>query len=222
MPTCSITARGHSGVRLEREGRILVVDPGSFTDPAVLDGADAVLITHEHADHVVPEQLAAALSRDDRLQAWAPAPVAALLADAGAPGARVHDATPGDTFTAAGFVVRALGGRHAEIHPSLPSAVNVAYLVDEVVLHPGDSFTPAPDGVSVHTLFLPISAPWMKVAEAVDYLHQTAPQVAVPVHDAILSDAGKGLIDRVVGGLAGAVRYQRLAPGEVLEVDTGA
>ncbi len=222
MSTTSITAWGHAGVRLERDGQVLAMDPGTLTDPAVLDGADAVLVTHEHADHVVPEQLAAAARANDGLEVWAPAPLAARLTDAGAPGARVHAATPGDTFTAAGFAVRALGGEHAVIHPALPAPVNLAYLVDEVALHPGDSFTPAPDGVSLHALFLPISAPWMKLSEAVDYLRQTAPQVVVPIHDGILSDAGRMLTDRIVGGLAGTVQYRRLPPGETLEVVTEA
>jgi L-ascorbate metabolism protein UlaG (beta-lactamase superfamily) len=217
MSTCSITAWGHSGVRLERDGNVLVFDPGSFTDPAILDGAGAVLVTHEHADHVQPDQLAAAATADSSLQVWAPEPVAGQLTGAGAPAAQVHVATVGGSFTAAGFAVQVLGGRHAEIHPTLPTAVNVAYLVEHLALHPGDSFTPPPDGVTVHTLFLPVTAPWLKIAEAADYLQRVAPQVAVPVHDAILNDAGTALVDRVLTSLAGAVPYRRLARGEALE-----
>jgi hypothetical protein len=46
------------------------------------------------------------------------------------------------------------------------------------------------------------------------------PQVIVPIHDAILSDAGKMLTDRGMGALAGAAQYRRLTPGETLEVNT--
>lgn len=42
----------HSCVRLEVDGRVLVIDPGIWSEPRALDGADAVLITHEHVDHV--------------------------------------------------------------------------------------------------------------------------------------------------------------------------
>lgn len=99
-------------------------------------------------------------------------------------------------------------------HPALPGAVNLAYLIEHIALHPGDSFTPPPSGQGVGTLFLPISAPWLKLSEASDYLHQVSPQTALPIHDAVLSDPGKMLTDRALGALAGAVQYRRLAPGE--------
>lgn len=209
-----ITTWGHACVRFERGGRRLVIDPGGFSDLAVLDDADAVLITHEHADHVAPGPLVAAFQARPELAVWAPAVVVRQLIDAGAPEARLHAAADGDTFTAAGFAVRAVGERHAVVHPDVPTVANVAYLVEGAALHPGDSFTAPPAGADVALLFLPVSAPWLKVAEAVDFLRAVAPGTAVPIHDAILSEPGKALVDRVIGGLAGGTVYRRLAPGE--------
>jgi len=41
----------------------------------------------------------------------------------------------------------------------------------------------------------------------------------VPIHDAILSDVGKDVVDGMMGGgFAGATEYRRLAPGEPLKV----
>jgi len=223
MSSITLTTWGHAGVRLERDGRVLVVDPGTFTDPRILDGADAVLITHEHVDHLDVPRVAAALAADPRLELWAPRPVVDQLAEhldgAGVPADRLHVVAGGDTFTASGFALQALGSRHETIHPEMPLPENVAYLVDGVVLHPGDSFTPAPEGTSVQVLALPVAAPWLKLAESVEYVRRVAPQVAVPIHDAILSDAGRALADRIVGGLGGT-DYRRLAPGEALEVPT--
>ena len=48
-----ITKFGHACVRVEHDGVTVVIDPGVFTDVEAVDGADAVLITHEHADHYV-------------------------------------------------------------------------------------------------------------------------------------------------------------------------
>ena len=46
----------HACVRVEDDGAVLVIDPGAFTEPAALDGVDAVLITHEHFDHLDVER----------------------------------------------------------------------------------------------------------------------------------------------------------------------
>jgi L-ascorbate metabolism protein UlaG (beta-lactamase superfamily) len=54
-----VTKFGHSGVRFEYDGVVVVVDPGGFTQPEAVDGANAVLITHEHPDHYHPDNLAA-------------------------------------------------------------------------------------------------------------------------------------------------------------------
>ena len=55
-----ITKFGHSCIRIEHDGHTLVVDPGGFTQPEAVDGADAVLVTHEHPDHYEPAHLARA------------------------------------------------------------------------------------------------------------------------------------------------------------------
>jgi L-ascorbate metabolism protein UlaG (beta-lactamase superfamily) len=216
--TIELTTWGHSGVRLQRGDQRLTIDPGSFTDPRALDDAAAVLITHEHPDHVDPQALAAIVNDRPDLRVWAPESVTGMLLAAGADEGRVHAVAPGQEFTAAGFHVAVLGGTHAVIHPTLPTVANAAYLVEGVVLHPGDSFTPAPDGTRVQVLALPVSAPWLKLAEAVDYAARVAPALAVPIHDAILSDVGRALVDRVADGLTPDLTYRRLELGEALTV----
>ncbi|HEX6887832.1 MAG TPA: MBL fold metallo-hydrolase, partial [Candidatus Nanopelagicales bacterium] len=213
MTAIEASVWGHSGLRLERSGERLVLDPGMFTAPEVLADATAVLITHEHPDHVVPETLAPTMAARG-LPVWAPTSVIEALAAAGAPRELLRAVDAGEAFTAAGFEVQALGGTHAVIHPKLPPVANLAYLVEGAVLHPGDSFTAPPEGSHVQLLALPVSAPWLKLAEAVDYAAEVAPALAVPIHDAILSDAGKALVDRVGAGLLGPVPYRRLTPGE--------
>lgn len=211
MPdTTTVSHHGHACVRFERDGRRLVVDPGGFSDPAVLDDADAVLVTHQHPDHVDPARLAAALGDRPALAVHAPAGVVDALVAAGAPADRVHAAADGDAFTAAGFAVRAVAEPHALIHPDVPRPENVAYLVDGAALHPGDSFAPPPAGVTVDLLLVPVAGPWMKVAEAVDYVRAVRPRVAAPIHDAVLSAPGTALVDRLVGGLGGAGEYVRI------------
>ncbi|WP_448060821.1 MBL fold metallo-hydrolase [Cellulomonas hominis] len=213
--TFDLTHWGHACVRLERDGARLVIDPGGFTDPSVLDDADAVLVTHQHEDHVVPTTLAEHLAGRPEVQVWAPAAVVELLAAAGVPAAQLHTAAVGDTFEAAGFAVRVVGEQHAVVHPDIPRIANVGYLVDGALLHPGDALT-VPDA-HVEVLLTPVSGPWIKVAESVDYVRAVAPDLVVPIHDGLLNAAGNGLVDRLVGGMGGAA-YRRLDAGETLTV----
>ena len=65
-----LTKLGHACVRLEKDGGVLVIDPGAFSGDHALDGADAVLVTHEHFDHVVPDSMRAALAAQPGLRLW--------------------------------------------------------------------------------------------------------------------------------------------------------
>lgn len=48
---CASSVYTHSCIRLEHDNRVLVIDPGIWSEPRALLGADAVLVTHEHVDH---------------------------------------------------------------------------------------------------------------------------------------------------------------------------
>lgn len=192
-----LTKYGHACVRLEHEGAVLVIDPGVFTEPEALTGADAVLITHEHPDHLDPEKLAALQGQDVTVHTHPD--VVPKLADLGD---AVHAVTPGEEFSAAGFRIRAYGGQHAVIHPDIPRTANLGFLIEEAVFHPGDALE-APGGAQVETLLLPIVAPWSKLAETVDFARAVAPRRAIAVHDALVSQAGAAVFDRNLTNLAG-------------------
>lgn len=202
-----LTKFGHSCVRCDDGDRSLVVDPGVFSDvDAALDGAHGVLITHEHPDHVDVDRLSAAAKRDPRLRIWGPAAVAETLAEHGE---QVVAVAPGESFDADGFTVRAFGGQHAVIHTSIPVIVNVAYLIDETVYHPGDSFAVPP--ASVRTLLLPIHAPWSKIKEVIDFAIAVRAGQVHQIHDGLLNDVGlgmvEGLVTRTVGPYGSAFRH---------------
>jgi len=69
----------HSTFRLEKDGFVAIVDPGIVSPDNVLDDADAVLITHEHADHFQPALIAKRLATKPRLPIWTNRDVARLL-----------------------------------------------------------------------------------------------------------------------------------------------
>ncbi|MFI2751992.1 MBL fold metallo-hydrolase [Cellulomonas sp. P22] len=215
--TTDLTSWGHSCVRLERDGRRLVIDPGVLSDARALDGAQAVLLTHAHPDHVDVSALRQVLDVNPALEVWAPPDVVLMLADGTAVDERLHGVTFGDRVDAAGFDVEVFGSWHAVVHPDIPLVPNVAYLIDEALLHPGDSFT-VPDGRTVDTLLTPVGAPWLKISEAVDYVRAITPRVVVPIHDGVLSPPGKTLVDRVMREQCPDVEYLRLTPADPLPV----
>jgi L-ascorbate metabolism protein UlaG (beta-lactamase superfamily) len=134
-----ITKFGHACVRIEHDGSTIVLDPGVFTDREAVDGADAVLITHEHPDHYLPANLLAADAPVYTIEAVA----AKIREDAPALAERLTVIAPDETFEA-GLPVRAVGELHAVIHPEIPRIFNSGYVVtagDVRIYHPGDSLT---------------------------------------------------------------------------------
>ncbi len=200
---------GHSCVRMESDGGVLVIDPGVFSDPSALDGADAVLITHEHADHVNVDEVV----KRPGLTVFTNAAVASKL-DAIADS--VTTVSPGERFDAAGFRVQAFGGKHAVIHPDIPQVANLAFLVNGTVYHPGDSLF-VPEDATVDTLLLPVAAPWLKTSEAIDFARAVAPRRGIAIHEAVLSDVGLGIVDNLIGNLS-QTQFQRLPVGGEINV----
>lgn len=192
-----LTHLGHACLLVEIDGARLLLDPGGFSHGfEELTDLDAVVITHQHADHVDVQRLPALLEANERALLLAEPETAAELTAAGIGARPLHS---GDELTVAGVLVRAAGGRHAVIHPDVPRIGNVAVLVGTsradggsgLLLHPGDAYDVVPADVDV--LALPLSAPWAKVAETVDYLRAVAPAVAVPVHDGLLQPGARAL-----------------------------
>ncbi|WP_033279438.1 MBL fold metallo-hydrolase [Streptomyces sp. NRRL F-525] len=209
-----LTKKSHACIRLEKDGRTLVIDPGTFTEGDAAVGAEAILVTHEHADHFNEDRLRAGLEANPAAEIWTLKSVADQLSTA-FPG-RVHTVGHGDTFTAAGFDVQVHGELHAVIHPDIPRITNVGFLVDGGrVFHPGDALT-VPDH-TVETLMLPVMAPWSKISEVIDYVREVKPQRAYDIHDALLTDLARPIYDMQIGALGGA-EHLRLAPGEAADL----
>lgn len=207
----SIHKLGHACIRIEHDGQVVVVDPGAFTEREAVDGATAVLITHEHLDHLDVDHL-----RATDAPIWTIEAVRAQIADADpAVAERVQVVSPGQQFDA-GLPVTAVGELHAVIHEDLPRFANSGYVIDvggTRVYHPGDAFTPA--GGPVDLLLLPVHAPWSKTAEVVDFARAVGARRSVAVHDGLLNDTGLSVVGRNLGGLLDTDDhiYERVAPG---------
>jgi len=208
-----VTKREHACLVIEHEGATLVIDPGSFTAPFAVENLVAIVVTHEHADHVTPEHL-------DRLLTEAPVP---LFAPAGV--AAAHPTYPWQIVTAGEeravgpFTLGFSGGQHAVIHRSIPVIDNVGVFVNGRLYYPGDSFTVPSTPVEV--LAVPASAPWLKIGEVMDYVDAVRPARSFPTHERVNSDAGNAMANariRLVTEQHGGT-FVPLVAGETLALD---
>lgn len=190
-----ITKFGHACVRIEHEGRALVIDPGNQTGLDAVDGAQAVLLTHEHIDHCDPERLRAS-----------EAPIFTIATVAQQLTAIAPDLAERITVVAVGeefgeefekqFAIRVVGELHAVIHPEFPRLSNSGYVVTAggvSLFHPGDALTMP--GQPVDVLCVPVSAPWLKASEAIEFARAVGAPRNLAIHDRVYSEFGLGIID---------------------------
>ena len=169
----------------------MLFDPGTFAHGFEgITGLSAILITHQHPDHVDVGRLPSLLEGNQDAALYADPQTTAQLGD---PCRAVH---VGDELQIGELTVRAVGGRHAVIHPQIPVIDNISYLVGDAghaarLMHPGDALFLPDEPVDV--LAAPAAAPWMRIAEAVDYLRAVAPARAVPIHQGIIAPDARGI-----------------------------
>ena len=212
-----LTKLEHAALVLEKEGATLIIDPGAFTTPiteSLATGVVAVVITHEHADHWTPDQLQRIVTESPEAKIFAPEGVALVATEFD-----ITVVSPGDSAAAGPFTLRFFGGRHAEIHSSIPIIDNVGVLIDEQLYYAGDSFF-IPEGLEIDVLAVPAGAPWLKISEVMDFVLAVAPERSFPTHEMVLSAPGKNMAnDRIEwateqhGGT-----FFPLKPGDTLQI----
>ena len=210
-----LTKREHSCLVLEQAGETLIVDPGSFTLP-LTDPRDvvAIVITHEHPDHWTPEHLRRILDVNSDARIFGPAGVVKAAEEFD-----VTEVKAGDTQVVGSFTLRFFGGSHAEIHRSIPIVDNVGVLVNDVLYYAGDSFV-IPESVAVGTLAVPAGAPWLKIGEVMDYVDAVKPRRSFPVHEMVLSVAGKTMSNARIAAVTEqhGGTFVPLEPGESIDL----
>jgi len=175
-----ITKLGHCCLLIETKGKRILTDPGSYTIEAhsKLENIDFIFFTHEHQDHYHLDSLKTILEKNNKAVVYTNNSVSELLEQADIKHTKIsHD----ESFSLGEIQVVGIGEKHAQMHSSIPQSSNIGFFIDEKFWYPGDAFT-NPERV-VEILALPVSGPWMKISEAIDYALLLKPKVAFPVHD---------------------------------------
>ncbi len=187
-----ITHLGHAGLLIETGDARILVDPGIFTPFTELTDLDAVVVTHQHFDHLDVERLPVLLEANDGARLLVETEAAAELDKVGidAEALRVDEA-----YRIGEVTITGVGGQHAVIHPDIPRIGNVGILLtasgEPTLFHPGDAYEFTPAGVDV--LAMPLNAPWAKLSETVEFVRAITPGRAFPIHDFLLKPQARGV-----------------------------
>jgi L-ascorbate metabolism protein UlaG (beta-lactamase superfamily) len=191
----NLTRLGHACVLIETPSTRILIDPGNFSSSwHGLTELDAILITHQHLDHVDVDNVGTVIGANPEARLIVEPAVAELLG-----GHSADIAVVGDHLELGELSVEVVGGEHAVIHDRIPRVGNVGFILREsdgpALFHPGDSYTTSPSGIDL--LALPLTAPWARVGMTIDFANAVRPARVVPIHDAILSEEGRPVYMRM-------------------------
>jgi len=180
MGVMKINKLGHCCLLIEVKGKRVLTDPGSYTVEAhsKLKDIDYVLFTHEHQDHYHLESLKVIIENNPKAIIYSNNSVSALLDKEGIAHTLVKHS---ESVFLGNISLLGIGESHAQMHSSIPASSNIGFFIDNRLWYPGDAFTNPQ--MKIEILALPVSGPWMKISEAIDYALLLKPKVAFPVHD---------------------------------------
>ncbi len=177
-----ITKLGHSCLIVEEGSARILIDPGAWTSGyEKVTGIDAILITHEHQDHVSVEAVQTLLANNLSVPIYTNHVVVELLGKVGIEALGLEDEQSAEVK---GVAITGSGKEHALIHKDWPCPHNTGYFIGERFFHPGDALSVPKRPVEI--LALPVIAPWMKLSEGLDFAMSAKPKICIPIHDAML------------------------------------
>jgi L-ascorbate metabolism protein UlaG (beta-lactamase superfamily) len=195
-----------SSIRIEAGGLQIYIDP--YRVPEGEPKADVLLISHDHGDHLSPEDIGRVRSSKTKVFAN---PTAATKLDGD-----IAVLRPGDSATLDGLKIRAIPAYTTTklrpsgeaTHPKQSEHLGLILEIDDMTFYLAGDTDVIPEMESVGPVdyaFLPVSGRYVMTAEeAAEAARIVQPSVAVPVH-----------YGAVVGSIEDARRFAELVPDQV-------
>lgn len=197
-----------------KEGVKIMTDPGDFSKGQEFEkNISAILITHEHGDHLHVESLRKILANNPDAIVITNTAVGKILDGEKITYVKVEDA---QTYVLSGVNITGFGDLHAEIYENIGRVQNTGYMIGDLC-YPGDSFN-MPKG-KVDILALPVAGPWMRMKDALLYAQALRPRTSFPVHDAFIHEWASFIYKwptTVLGPLG--IDFKRLELGQEIDL----
>lgn len=170
-----VTKYPQSCLKLEKGGRVLMIDIGSFATAKFglsdFGSFEALLVTHQHADHI-DEQFVAGLKD---VQIYANADVVQKFPDL-----KINQVENGVEFAVAGFNIKPVDIPHCLMVDGSAGPPNTGYVIDGIFFHPGDGIEP--QNFSVDNAAVPIAGPTIATKEALEFITSINAKKVIPIH----------------------------------------
>ena len=176
----NITKIKHSCLVIKEGDLKLIIDPGMYSADAMggISDLDAILVTDEHRDHYDIASIEILRKNNPHARIFTQRSVQKLLAENNIPSELLLDK---QQVILKGVPIEGCGEKHAVLHSSVPQSDNTGYIIAGRFFHPGDALTVPRKQIEI--LALPISGPWLKMSESIDYALEVHPKVCFPIHD---------------------------------------
>ncbi len=210
----------HSCVLIEDNGKGLLIDPGTFSfienriTPDIFKNINVVVFTHAHSDHFDKRILEAIIKNNVEVKIVSNSDVLNLIK-----GFANTILLEDRKQNVEGFEIEGFFAEHEDV--GYPCPKNTAYIINGLILHPGDSLKPIILEHKTKILAVPVAGPWLTRVYAMNFVGQFKPGIIFPIHDAYIKDF---FIEFDYGAWQNAVTKQGIdfkalkEPGESFEI----
>ena len=174
----------HSCLVFEEDGFKLLIDPGKFSfaeglvTPDMFADVNAIIITHNHPDHIDIENLKKITELSDAT-VYTNAEVAEALKKEDI----LSVVMPLGDYLMGPFRLFGIDVKHEPLLDS-PAPQMTAFVINNKVLHPVDSFEEKLlEYKGIELLLLPVMAPFTTELKVADFADRLQPKQILPVHD---------------------------------------